>query len=115
MDYFYKSESETYAFYRVPKLLFTHIYYKDLPCEAKLLYGMLVDRMTLSDRNFWRDREGNTYIYFSVETIMRSLNCAHGKAEKLLASLEDYGLLDRRRQGLGKPSRLYPQPFAREM
>ena len=74
MDYFYKSESETYAFYRVPKLLFTHIFYKDLPCEAKLLYGMLVDRMTLSDRNFWRDREGNTYIYFSIETIMRSLN-----------------------------------------
>ena len=85
MDYFCKSESEAYAFYRIPKLLFTHIYYKDLPCEAKLLYGMLVDRMTLSDRNFWRDREGNTYIYFSVETIMRSLNCAHGKAEKLLA------------------------------
>ncbi len=115
MDYFYKSESETYAFYRVPKLLFTHIFYKDLSCVAKLLYGMLVDRMTLSDRNFWRDREGNTYIYFSIETIMRSLNCAHGKTEKLLASLEDYGLLDRRRQGLGKPSRLYPQPFAREM
>lgn len=113
LDYFYKEQAEMFAFYRIPMMLFTREYFKDLSCEAKLLYGILLSRMELSRKNGWLDQNGTVYIYFTIEEIMDALKCAHGKAGHLLKELVDIGLLEKKRQGLGQPDRLYLKNFSR--
>lgn len=108
MDYFYEHESELFTFYRVPKVLFTEEPFKNMNCEAKLLYGLLLDKMGLSRKSGWFDKQGRAFVYYGISHIMEDLGCAHSKAEKLLSELEQAGLLRRKRQGLGKPSALYP-------
>ena len=104
MDYFYEHESELFTFYRVPKVLFTEEPFKNMDCEAKLLYGLLLDKMGLSRKSGWFDKQGRAFVYYGISHIMEDLGCAHSKAEKA-------GLLRRKRQGLGKPSMLYPLKF----
>ncbi|WP_352415951.1 replication initiator protein A [Oscillibacter ruminantium] len=111
MNYFYGNEAELFAFYRIPKVLITDNRYGNMKCEAKLLYGLLLDRMTLSMKNGWLDAQNRAFIYYTIESIMEDLSCGHGKAGLLLAELERYGLLERKRQGLGKPDRLYVLKF----
>lgn len=65
--YFQGMECDMYSFYRIPKLLFTSEYFKNLSCEAKVLYGLMLDRMSLSIKNRWFDEEDRAYIFFSVE------------------------------------------------
>lgn len=111
-DYFYyQEEGRRFRFFAIPKVLLTHPYYAGLCCEAKFLYGLLLDRVALSKKNGWKDEFGRIFVYYSIKNIMKDLNCAHGKAEKLLAELEEYGLVERKRQGAGRPSILYPIPF----
>lgn len=107
MDYFYHQQSEMFAFYRIPRLLMTHERFKDMSCDAKLLYGVLLARMELSQKNNWLDENGRVFVYYSIENIMEALGCAHGKAGRLLKELVDCGLLEKKRQGLGLPDRLY--------
>ena len=102
MVFFYGDQSEFFSFYRIPKLLITDKRFKNLSCEAKLLYGLLIDRM---------DKQRRIYIYYTIENIMEDLGCGHEKAGKLLADLERHQLLHRVRQGLCKPDRLYPLSF----
>lgn len=113
MDYFYGREADQFTFYRIPKPLITDNRFRNMKCEAKLLYGLMLDRMALSVKNGWLDAHNRVYIYYTVESIMEDLGCKHEKAGKLLAELEKYGLLTRVRQGLGKPDRLYPAKFTR--
>lgn len=106
----YGGEAESYTFYRVPKILFTQEMFRCLSTDAKLLYGLLLDRMQLSLKNDWVDEEGKVFIYYTVENIMKSLSCGNKKAGSLLAELDDkrgIGLVTRVRQGLGKPDRIY--------
>ena len=106
----YGSEADSYTFYRVPKILFTEKIFEHLSTDAKLLYGILLDRMQLSMKNGWLDEEGKVYIYYTIESIMEALTCGNKKAGQLLAELDDrkgIGLISRVRQGLGKPDRIY--------
>ena len=104
-DYFYGIQAEQFSFYRIPKLLFTHPVFKRMSTEAKTLYGILLDRMNLSAKNNWIDEEGRVYIIFTVDEIMEALGCAEQKAIKLLSELDTKaGLIERKRQGLGKPN-----------
>ena len=105
----YGQEADQYSFYKVPKMLFTSPVFEKLSTEAKLLYGLLLDRMQLSIQNGWIDEEGRVYIYFTIESIMRALNCGNKKASALLAELDEkkgIGLITRVRQGLGKPDKI---------
>lgn len=111
MDFFYGDQAEFFSFYRIPKVLITDKRFRKLSCEAKLLYGLLIDRMSLSMKNQWLDRQNRVYIYYTIENIMEDLCCGHEKAGKLLADLERHQLLHRVRQGLCKPDRLYPLSF----
>ena len=83
--YFYGTESEMLTFYRIPKLLVTSKYFKTLTNDAKMLYGLMLDRMSLSARNHWFDKENRVFIYFSVEDTMECLNCGKNKAMKTIA------------------------------
>ena len=106
----YGNEAETYTFYRIPKVLFTEPVFSGLSTEAKLLYGLLLDRMQISIRNGWLDQEGRVFIYYTIDAVMEALSCGNKKAGTLLAELDDrkgIGLITRIRQGLGKPDRIY--------
>ena len=82
MDYFYEHESELFTFYRVPKVLFTEEPFKSINCEAKLLYGLLLDKMGLSRKSGWFDKQGRAFVYYGISHIMEDLGCAHSKAEE---------------------------------
>ena len=111
MEYLYERESELFTFYRVPKVLFTEEPFKNMNCESKLLIGLLLDKMGLSRKSVWFDQQGRAFVYYGIYRIMEDLCGALSKAEKLLSELEQAGLLRRKRQGLGKPSALYPLKF----
>ena len=114
LSYFYGKESEQFSFYKIPKLLFTDEYYKEISVEAKVLYGLMLDRMSLSMKNQWLDEEGRAYIYFSLEDIMESLGCSNKKAITIMKELDvdaGIGLIEKRRQGQGKPTIIYVKQF----
>ena len=90
-DYFYGAQAEQFSFYRVPKVLFTRDQFKDLSAESKTLYGIMLDKLDLSVRNNWTDEQGRVYIIYTIEQIMRDLNCGNKKAGQLLQELEEKG------------------------
>ena len=113
-DYFTGMEAEQYSFYRVPKVLFTEPCFKALSCEAKVLYGLMLDRMSLSIKNRWLDSEDKVYIIFTVEEIAELMNCGTQKAVKLVKELDSnngIGLIEKKRLGLGKPNVIYVKNF----
>ena len=115
--YFYGAEADQFSFYRIPKALFTDSYFKDLSSDAKILYGLMLDRMSLSIKNQWFDEKNRAYIYFSIEDIMELLNCGRNKAIKSMQELDDetgIGLIEKRRQGFGKVNIIYVKTFMLE-
>mgnify|MGYP000778984118 FL=1 len=114
LDYFYGQAGELFAFYRIPKALFQKPQFQTLSTDAKTLYGILLDRMSLSVKNGWLDEQGRVFIIFTIEDVKRALCCADNKATKLLRELEKFGLIERKRRGLGKPSLVYVKNFSAE-
>ena len=96
-NYFYGQSGEMFSYFRVPKILFRDIKFKDLSTDAKTLYGILLDRMGLSVKNGWLDEQGRVYIIFPVQEVMDALGCADNKATKLFRELEKFGLIERKR------------------
>lgn len=109
--YYYCNEAEQYSFFRIPKILFTDLNFKNLSMEAKLLYGILLDRMSLSIKNKWLDEENKVYIIYTIEEIMEVLNWGRNKSIKVMKEIEEIGLLEKKRLGLGKPNLLYVKNF----
>lgn len=106
-DYYYGEESESCSFYRIPRLLIVGERFSSLSTDAKLLYGLMLDRMNLSARNGWYDDAGRVYIYYTLEEIQESMSCGHGKAVRLLAELDTgkgIGLIERTKQECGNPN-----------
>ena len=114
LDYFYGQVGELFSFYRIPKALFLESRFQNLSTDAKTLYGILLDRMSLSAKNGWLDEQGRVFIIFTIEDVKRALCCADNKATKLLRELEEFGLIERKRRGLGRPSLVYVKNFSAE-
>lgn len=113
-DYYYGDESNQFSFYRIPRQLITGNDFKRLSTDAKLLYGLLLDRMGLSAKNGWYDDAGRVFIYYTLDEIQEDLNCGHDKAVKLLAELDKgkgFGLIERVKQGQGRPAKIYVKRF----
>ena len=113
-DYFYGTQADQYSFYRIPKALFQNEYFRNLSSDAKILYGLMLDRMSLSIKNQWFDEQNRAYIYFSIEDIMELLNCGRNKAVKSLQELDQekgIGLIEKKRQGFGKTNIIYVKSF----
>lgn len=114
LSYFYGREADQYSFYKIPKLLFTEEYFKKISVEAKVLYGLMLDRMSLSVKNEWLDTEGRAYIYYSLDDIMEALGCSNKKAITIMKELDSdagIGLIEKKRQGQGKPTMIYVKQF----
>ena len=114
-DYYYGDESNQFSFYRIPRQLVTGDRFKRLSTDAKLLYGLLLDRMSLSAKNGWYDEQGRVYIYYTLDEIQEDLNCGHDKATRMLVELDNgkngFGLIERVRQGQGRPTKIYVKRF----
>ena len=111
LDYYYGSEADQYSFYRIPKVLLTDPRYQSVSIEAKVLYGLLLDRMGLSVKNGWMDSDKRVYIYFTQEDAMNLMNCGKDKVTKLFRELDGTGLIERKKQGQGRPTRIYVKNF----
>lgn len=106
-EYICSKESENFSFFRIPRALVKDGRFRDLSTDSKLLYGLMLERMGLSLQNGWQDAEGRAFIYFTLEEIQATLACGHNKAVRLLAGLEQYALIERVKQGQGKPAKIY--------
>lgn len=113
-DYYYGKEAEQFSFYRIPRMLIKDPHFATLSNDAKMLYGLMLDRMSLSVRNGWQDDDDRTYIIYTIDTIMEDLNCSKGTAVKILSELDvkkGIGLIEKVRPGLGKPDIIYVKNF----
>ena len=111
-DYFYGQSGELFSYFRIPKALFQDSRFRQLSTDARTLYGILLDRMSLSVKNGWLDEQGRVYIIYTVREVQESLCCAEHKAVKLFRELEDIDLIERKRRGLGRPSLIYVKDFS---
>ncbi len=105
--YNYCTGEERFTFIKLPKCLVENECFIELSMDAKLLHAFFLDRVSLSIKNGWIDNQGRVLIYYSIKNICEDLNCGTQKACKLLDELEKVGALERKRQGLGRPNKLY--------
>lgn len=110
-EYYYGNQAEQFSFIKIPKAMITDATFSDLSLPAKVLYGLLLDRMSLSMKNRWFDSENRVYIIYQIADIQEDLGISKNKAIDLLAALEKFGLVEKRRRGLGMPSLLYVKNF----
>lgn len=110
-DYYYGAQAEQFNFIRIPKSMIVDPMFADLSVNAKLLYGVLLDRMNLSMKNRWFDSENRVYIIYQITEIMEDFNFSKKTAVRYLNELEDFGLVEKKRRGLGLPSLLYVKNF----
>ena len=112
-DYFYGRGADQFAFYQIPKILITDEKFAGITMESKILYSLMLDRASLSAKNGWLDEDGKVFIYYKLDRIMADMHCANQKATKMLKELEDKaGLIERQKQGQGKPTKIYVKDFA---
>ena len=115
LDYFYGQSGELFSYFRIPKALFQDSRFRQLSTDARTLYGILLDRMSLSAMNGWLDEQGRVYIIYTVREVQESLCCAEHKAVKLFRELEQADLIERKRRGLGRPSLIFVKNFSTEV
>lgn len=111
-DYFYPDGADQFTFYRIPKRLFTDNDLKTMSNGSKILYGLLLDRVDLSVKNRWMDDHRRIYVVYTLESIMQAMNVTDKSATKMLVELEKRGLIERKKPGLGRPTRLYVKNFS---
>lgn len=110
-DYYYGSQADQFSFIRIPKAMLTEKTFSSLSLQAKMLYGILLDRMGLSMKNGWFDAENKVYIIYQIAEIQEDLGFSKKKAIEYLNELETFGLVEKKRRGLGLPSILYVKSF----
>ena len=111
-DYYSGAESEQFRFLRIPKVFFEDPDYGNLGSDEKILYGFLHEQVDFSKKNGWIDSEGRTYVIRSIDSIQKILhNCSADKARSTLKKLIDYGLIEKKRSGQGKPDLIYVKNF----
>lgn len=110
-DYYYGNEAEQFSFLRVPKFLFTDKAFTDLSNDGKILYSLMLDRMSLSVKNGWLDEKNRVYIIFTQDEARQCMNCGNDKCVKTFKELENIGLISRKNRGMGRPALIYVKNF----
>lgn len=114
LGYYYRHEADQYNFIRIPKVMMTEDLFAAMSFQAKILYGLLLDRMGMAQKNNWIDEENRAYVVYQIAEIMTDMNISKQKAVKSLAELVDMGLVEKKQRGLGMPSLLYIKKFTVE-
>ena len=111
-DYYFGSEADQFRFLRIPKVFFEDPDYEKLGSDEKILYGFLHEQIDLSRKKDWIDEEGRIYVMRSLESIQKILhNCSQDKARTTMKNLIEFGLIEKKRQGQGKPDLIYVKNF----
>ncbi|MGV3318410.1 replication initiator protein A [Streptococcus agalactiae] len=110
-SYYYGKEADQYSFFKIPKILYTDSIFKTLSSDAKVLYSILLDRMSLSMKNGWLDEENKVFIIFTIDEIEETMNIGRNKAINIMKEIQDFGLIEKKRRGLGKPNIIYVKRF----
>lgn len=110
--YFSEVQAEQFPFFRMPKVMFGDRLFKGISRDGKVLYGLLLDRVSLSRENGWIDDEGHVYVIFTLESIQMTMDCSDKSATKYLSELEGFGLIERIRRGQGNPDIIYVKNFS---
>ena len=110
-SYYYGKEADQYSFFKIPKILYTDSIFKTLSSDAKVLYAILLDRMSLSMKNGWLDEENKVFIIFTIDEIEETMNIGRNKAINIMKEIQDFGLIEKKRRGLGKPNIIYVKSF----
>lgn len=114
VDYYYDVETKEFkelSFYCIPKFLITDERFRYLSNDAKMLYVLMLDKMSFSIKNCWIDEMNRLYIIYPTKDIMCDIKCQRNKCAKLLAELSKVGLIERHKRGLGKPDIIYVKGF----
>ena len=111
-NYFYGKQADQYGFVRIPKLLMTEKMFEDVSTDAKLLYGLLIGRMGMAQKNDWIDEENRVYVLYPIAEIQEDMGVSKKKAIACLSDLEKSGLVEKKVRGLGLPNLLYIKNFA---
>ena len=110
-DYYYGFQADQFSFIRIPRVMLTENTFARLSIQAKVLYGVLLDRMSLSRKNAWFDEKNRVFIIYQIGEIQQDLGFTKKKAMELLSELEKFGLLVKKRRGHGLPNILYVKSF----
>lgn len=113
-DYYYKNEASKYNFIRIPKALMTEEHFASLSLQAKILYGLLLDRMSEAIKNEWIDEKDQVYVIYPIADVMENMSVSKGKAISTLSELDRLGLVEKKQKGQGQPSRIYVKNFVME-
>ena len=110
-DYYYGSQADQFSFIRIPRMLLTEETFSSLTLQSKMLYSVLLDRMSLSMKNGWFDEENRVYIIYQISEIQSDLGFSKRKAMDYLSELEEFGLVKKKKRGFGLPSIIYVKSF----
>lgn len=116
-SYYTSAQASQNTFYRLPRALYEKECFRGLSNDAKTLYALMLDRMSLSLANNWLDADGKVYINYSLEDIMDTLNCGKTKAVALLKELDSesgIGLIEKKNMGIARASVFYVKNFVFE-
>lgn len=110
-DYYYGSQADQFSFIRIPRMLLTEDTFSSLTLQSKMVYSILLDRMSLSMKNGWFDEENRVYIIYQISEIQADLGFSKRKAMDYLSELEEFGLVKKKKRGFGLPSIIYVKSF----
>ena len=107
MGRFKITDIDNESFYQIPKSLFTNDNYKGLGSDARIIYALLKDRMSLSRKNNWKDENGDIYLLFTQDEIKELLDVSLSTVSRAMKALKEYDLIEIVRQGLNMPNKIY--------
>lgn len=110
-DYYYGAQAEQFSFIRIPRVMITENTFSELSLQAKILYSILLDRMSLSRKNSWFDEINRVFIIYPISEIQSDLGFSRKKAMEYLSELEAFGLVEKKKRGFGLPSIIYVKSF----
>ena len=110
-DYYYGSQVEQFSFIRIPRVMLTDEAFALLSLQAKVLFSVFLDRMSISMKNRWFDEKNRVFIIYQISEIQEDLGFSKRKAMDYLAELEKFGLVEKKKRGFGLPNVLYIKNF----
>lgn len=113
-DYYFEEQANQFSFIQISKELLVNKQFAELSTQSKVLYGLLLDRMSQARKNHWVDDKDRAFIIYPVDEIVKELNSSKRKVLGCLAELEETGLVERQKQGNGRPNRIYVKNFILE-
>lgn len=111
LDYFYENQVEEYSYINIPRVLMTKTAYKELSADAKVMFGILLDRLALAVKYGWIDADGQAYIIYLQEELQRDMNMSKRKVIETLQELEQIGLIERIQRGARLADVIYLKNF----